>query len=36
MRTTNRWTSRYGECFVSFPSVIEESNLTYEEMEVSL
>lgn len=34
MRTTNRWKSRYGECFVSFPSVIAESNLDYEEMEV--
>ena len=34
MRTTNTWKSRYGDAFVSFPSVIEESNLEYELMEV--
>lgn len=31
---SNKWKSRYGERFVSFPSVIAESNLDYEEMEV--
>lgn len=31
---SNRWKSRYGDCFVSFPSVIAESNLDYEEMEI--
>lgn len=32
MRTTNRWGSRYGECFVSLPSIIKQSNLEYEEL----
>lgn len=36
MRTTNRWKPRYGECFVSFPSVIAESNLDYEEIEAKI
>lgn len=36
MRKTNTWKSRYGEAFVSFPSVIEESNLNYELLEVTL
>jgi hypothetical protein len=26
----NRWKSRYGNCFVSFPSVAEEAKLEYE------
>lgn len=34
MRTTNRWWSRYGDRFISLPSVIEQSGLDYEEMEV--
>lgn len=27
---SNRWKSRYGEAYVSFPSQIEEANLEYE------
>lgn len=27
---SNTWKSRYGECYVSFPSIIEELNLDYE------
>lgn len=34
MRRTNTWRSRYGECFVSFPSVIATANLEFEMMEV--
>jgi hypothetical protein len=34
MRTTNRWASRYGDAFISLPSIIEQSGLTYEELEV--
>lgn len=30
----NRWKSRYGDAFVSFPSVIAQSNLDYELMEI--
>ena len=26
----NRWKSRYGDCFVSFPSVTKEAGLEYE------
>lgn len=25
-----KWKSRYGDCFVSFPSVLEEDKLEYE------
>lgn len=35
MRKTNTWTSRYGECFISLPSVIEQSNLQYELLEIN-
>lgn len=27
---SNRWKSRYGDCFVSFPSQVEEAKLEYE------
>ena len=30
----NSWKSRYGKCFVSFPSVIKQSNLDYEVLEI--
>lgn len=30
MRLTNRWKSRYGDAFVSFPSQAEEAKLEYE------
>lgn len=26
----NRWKSRYGDCFVSFPSIVEQAKLKYE------
>lgn len=30
----NRWHSRYGEAFVSLPSVVEQSGLKYEELTI--
>lgn len=34
MRTTNRWTSRYGDRFISLPSQIEQVGLDYIELEM--
>lgn len=30
MRLANRWKSRYGDAFVSFPSTVKELELDYE------